>query len=130
MTRADLFGTALSPGRDASLARARYTGAMQDTIEFRGSYQYASAELLERAVTAARQNLDGDERAARIAWPDCLTLDGTTLHLHASVGEDLKPLFLDAVLRVLSETASHGAIETRKGGKPHEYYFVENDTTA
>lgn len=99
---------------------------MQETIEFRGSYQYATAAMLESAAEAARRHLDSEAWTADAEWPDCFSQEGATLYVHANVPVSVDGVFANGVLRALASTAMQGAVEARRGGTAHEYYFVES----
>jgi hypothetical protein len=92
-------------------------------LEIVGSYQYASSVALDGAIVAARERIASGGEAH---WMDFIR-DGATLHIHARVPAAIDRLFAVSILHALASTATHGAVETRRGGRPLEYYFVEND---
>lgn len=98
--------------------------AMQDVVEFRGSYQYATEQVLDAALPTARERLA--EEILEAAWADCFTRERSTLHVHAKLPDHATETFTVRVLRTLASTALQGAIESRRDGRTHEYYFVES----
>ena len=101
---------------------------MHDTIVFRGSYQYATAEMLDRALLAVREHLESHELGKHVVWSECFSREHRTLFIHARLSEAMSGFFSHAVMPALSHTALHGAIEARRrGGKSHEYTFIENE---
>lgn len=97
-------------------------------LEIRGSYQYASSEQLDGALAAARDRIaDASAEARTLNWMDFVVRDGATLHIRAQIPPTVDRLFTVSILHALASTATHGAVETRRAGRPLEYYFVEND---
>ena len=97
-------------------------------FEIRGSYQYASPGQLDGALAAARDRIADATTAARaLNWLDFISRDGATLHIRAEIPATIDRLFTVSILHALASTATHGAVETRRAGRPLEYYFVEND---
>jgi hypothetical protein len=97
---------------------------MQDVVEFRGSYQYATEQVLDAALATAREGLAGEAFGG--AWAECFTRERSTLHVHAKLPDHVTEMFTVRVLRSLASTALQGAIEARRDGRTHEYYFVES----
>jgi hypothetical protein len=95
------------------------------TIEFRGSYQYATLDLLESALTNAQTQLEREELGNYITWLECFSRDGSTLHLHAKVPDVIEGPFSYSLLPALGSTATTGSIEARRNGTSCAYFFVE-----
>lgn len=117
---------ALTPARHASVARADEDESMHDIVEFRGSYLYATEKVLDAALATARERFAGERYEPDARWTECFTREQATLHVHANLPDDASEVFTVCVLRTLASTALQGAIEARRDGRTHEYYFVES----
>jgi hypothetical protein len=98
---------------------------MQDIIEFRGSYQYATAAMLESALAGVWRQLDSEHFEIDVDWMDWFSCDDMTLYVHAMVPAAVNAYFTRMILGELATTATKGAVEARREGNTHEYYFVE-----
>jgi hypothetical protein len=84
-------------------------------VELRGSYRYASAEALERAVmTAMLQLEDEDDHSLAGDWLRALSRRGTRLEVRATLTTESDPFLASTILAVLSDHALEGAVDVRR----------------
>jgi hypothetical protein len=99
---------------------------MHQTVEFRGSYLYATEKVLDAALATARERFLAERFEPEARWAESFTREHATLHVHARLADEASEVFTICVLRTLAATALQGAIEALRGGRAHEYYFVES----
>jgi hypothetical protein len=102
-----------SPSRDSVVAADEYTDRMHS---FRGCYHYESSDVLERALSAARDFLDDEELTefdgdlfARFQRRGC------TLTIDATLPMAADRYFVVAVLGTLAWHAREGVVEAYRG---------------
>ena len=96
---------------------------MHEIIEFCGSYLYATEQALDAAIVATCEQMNAELVAI---WAECFTRENATLLVHARLPDHASDAFRLSVLETLASTALQGAIEARRDGQTHEYYFVES----
>jgi hypothetical protein len=90
-------------------------------IEFRGTYRYADIDALDRALAAAREQLDA-KPDDEIDWMSCFVRQGSRLWVHAHLPSGVDPLAAAAVVEVLARDAIEGIVEARRGDLPLDYF--------
>lgn len=96
-------------------------------VELRGSYRYASAEALERAVMSAMLQLEDEEDHTLAGnWLRALSRRGTRLEVRATLTTESDPFLASTILAVLSDHALEGAVDVRRGNSVVDT-FVSND---
>jgi len=89
-----------------------------DPIELYGAYRYASREALDRALAAAREELEDDELATvEASWLRAFVRRGTTLSVVATLPVDADRFVAAAVLDALARGAIEGVVEARRAGR-------------
>jgi len=84
-------------------------------VELRGSYRYASAEALERAVMTAMLQLEDEEDHSLAGdWLRALSRRGTRLEVRATLTTESDPFLASTILAVLSDHALEGAVDVRR----------------
>jgi hypothetical protein len=86
-------------------------------VELHGSYRYATAEALERAVmTAILQLEDEDDHQLAGDWLRALSRRGTRLEVRAILTADSDPFLASSILGTLSQLAVEGSVDVRRSG--------------
>jgi hypothetical protein len=90
-------------------------------IEFRGTYRYADIEALDRALVAAREQLDR-RLEADIDWMRCFIRQGSRLWVNADVATGVDLIAAAAIVDVLARDAIEGLVEARRGDVSLDYF--------
>ncbi len=94
-----------------------------DPIEFEGVYRYASHEMIDQALGAARAHLDDEELADfDVDWMRAFSQHGTSLRVQATLSIDADRFLVAEVLGLLASHAIDGFVEARRGGRPLDVF--------
>jgi hypothetical protein len=89
-----------------------------ESIEFHGVYRYATREMVEEALAAARARLADDELAdLDVDWLGGFTRSGASLRVRATLPGDADRYLAAELLRLLASHAIDGVVEVRRGGR-------------
>jgi hypothetical protein len=99
-----------------------------ESIELRGTYRYPDSLTLERALTAAREQLDEDDHSdLDDAWLGACVRQGSVLRVHARLGHGGDRFLAAAVLETLAREAVEGVVEARRGGVAVDFFPYGQD---
>ena len=87
------------------------------TIEFDGVYRYATRDMVELALLAAKAHLDDEALDVGIDWLRAFSQQGTSLRVRATLPNDGDRFVAAEVLGVLASHAIEGVVEARRNGR-------------
>ncbi|HEY5945896.1 MAG TPA: hypothetical protein VIV40_10420 [Kofleriaceae bacterium] len=90
-------------------------------IEFSGTYRYADPDALDRALTAAREQLDSRPEDV-VDWMRCFIRQGSRLWVRAQLPSEADPIFAATLVETLARSAVEGLVEARRGDLALDYF--------
>ena len=87
------------------------------SIEFDGVYRYATRDMVELALSAAREQLAEEPVATGIDWMHAFSQQGTSLRIRATLPVDGDRFVAAEVMGLLASHAVEGVVEAKRGGR-------------
>lgn len=95
---------------------------MHQAIEFDGVFRYATRDMVDLALSAARAHLDEEPVEVGVDWMRAFSQQGTSLRVRATLPVEGDRFVAAAVMELLACHAIEGVVEARRGGRPLDLF--------